>query len=58
MGPGCTSSLQEFIQSLTPVDSVDSDCEIDLEPFLNSITDLSVIEYSILVLQLYGFIAG
>ena len=52
------SSLQEFIQSFSSVDSVDSDCEIDLETFLNAISDLSVIECSTQVLQSLAFIAG
>ena len=52
------TSLQEFIQSFSSVDSVDFNCEVDLDPFMNAISDLSGIECSILVLQSLAYIAG
>ena len=53
-----STSLQEFIQSFSSLDSLDSSSEVDLDPFLSAISDLSAIECSFQVLQSLAFIAG
>ena len=50
-----TTCLQE---SFSSIESTDCNIEIDLDPFLNTISDLSTIECDILVLQSLAFIAG
>ena len=45
------STLQEFINSFSHVDSPPSDTKIDLDPFLDELSDLSVIEYDTQTLQ-------
>ena len=50
-------TMQEFINSFSPVDSP-SDTEIDLDPFLAELSDISVIEYVTQTLQSLAFIAG
>ena len=50
--------MQEFINSFSPVDSPPSDTKIDLDPFLDELSDLSVIEYDTQTLQSLAFIAG
>ena len=52
------STMQEFINSFSPVDSPPSDTKIDLDPFLDELSDLSVIEYDTQTLQSLAFIAG
>ena len=49
-----TTSLQEFIQSFSSLDSTDSTSDVDLDPFLSrliDISDLSAIECNLQVLQ-------
>ena len=56
-----TTSLQEFIQSFSSLDSTDSTSDVDLDPFLSrliDISDLSAIECNLQVLQSLTFIAG
>ena len=52
------SSLQEFIKSFSSVDSKDFNNEVDLDPFLSTVSDLSAIECTIQELQSLAFIAG
>ena len=53
-----TTCLQEFIQSFSSIESTDCNIEVDLDPFLSTISDLSTIEYDIQVLQSLASIAG
>ena len=53
-----TSSLQEFIQSFSSTESADYSNEVDLDPFLTAILDLSGIECDSQSLQSLAFIAG
>ena len=56
-----TTSLQEFIQSFSSLDSTDSISDVDLDPFLSrliDISDLSAIECNLQALQSLTFIAG
>ena len=53
-----STSLQEFIQSFSPSDSADSTSEVDLDPFLSAMSDLSAIDCKFQVLQSLAFIAG
>ena len=50
--------MQEFIQSFSTKDSSSSELEINLDPFLNEIADLSIIDCDIPTLQSLAFIAG
>ena len=52
------SIMQEFINSFSPLDCPPSDTKIDLDPFLDELSDLSVIEYDTQTLQSLAFIAG
>ena len=54
----CTSSLQEFIQSFSSKESADYSNEVDLDPFLTAILDLSGIECDSQSLQSLAFIAS
>ena len=51
-------SVQEFIQSFSSKDSASSGSEINLDIFLNEISDLSIIDCDIPTLQSLAFIAG
>ena len=51
-------SVQEFIQSFSSKDSTSSGGEINLDIFLNEISDLSIIDCDIPTLQSLAFIAG
>ena len=53
-----STSLQEFIESFSPSDIADSSSEVDLDPYLIAISDLSAIECNFQVLQSLAFIAG
>ena len=53
-----TTCLQEFTQSFSSIESTYCTIEVDLDPFLNTISDLSTIECEIQVLQSLAFIAG
>ena len=56
-----TTSLQEFIQSFSSLDSTYSTSDVDLDPFLSrliDISDLSAIKCNLQVLQSLTFIAG
>ena len=53
-----STSLQDFIQSFSSLDNPVSSNEVDLDPFLSGIPDLSAIECSFQVLQSLAFIAG
>ena len=53
-----TSSLQEFIQSFSITEGADYENEVELDPFLTAISDLSGIECDIQTLQSLAFIAG
>ena len=53
-----TSCLQKFIQSFSSIESTDCSIEVDLDPFMNAVSDLSTIECNIQVLQFLAFIAG
>ena len=53
-----TSCLQKFIQSFSSIESTDCSIEVDLDPFMNAVSDLSTIECNIQVLQSLAFIAG
>ena len=53
-----TTSLQEFIRSFSSLKDSDSIDEVDLDPFLMAISDVSAIECNIQVLQSLAFIAG
>ena len=53
-----STSLHEFIQSFSPSDIADSSSEVDLDPYLIAISDLSAIECNPQVLQSLAFIAG
>ena len=50
--------MLEFIISFSPVYSPPSDIKIDLDPFLEDLSDLSIIEYDIQTLQSLAFIVG
>ena len=53
-----STSLQELIQSFSPSDIEDFSSEVDLDPYLVAISDLSAIECNLQVLQSLTFIAG
>ena len=50
--------MLEFIIYFSPVYSPPSETKIDLDPFLEDVSDLSIIEYDIQTLQSLAFIAG
>ena len=53
-----TSCLYKFIQSFSSIESTDCSIEVDLDPFMNAVSNLSTIECNIQVLQSLAFIAG
>ena len=56
--PESNITLQDFIMSFSSSHLVESQTEVDLDPFLNEISDLSIIECDTQLLQSLTFIAG
>ena len=56
--PSSQISMEEFIQSFSPIYSVHTDTEIDIDPFLDALSDVSAIECDTPTLQSLACIAG
>ena len=56
--PSSQISMEEFIQSFSPIYSVHTDTEIDIDPFLDALSDLSAIECDTQSLQSLALLLG
>ena len=56
--PSSQIYMEEFIQSFSPIYSIHTDTEIDIDPFLDALSDISAIECDTPTLQSLAFIAA